>query len=227
MDLAGGQAQELLRGLVGRSRKLEINQSFCSVAPTASCYEARSVAAARRGAPEQVFSWAQSALGCGFQGQFRRDRRAGWPERFGQVDLVKVLTGIYEPDPGARVTLQGPRGEQVSGLIHVIHQDLGLIPQLSAVENIDLSRSYGARVVLPTNWRAETQCAQERLAGFDATLDVSVPVAALTPAERTIVAIARALDGWECPDGLLIVDEPTTALHRDEVNRDTGEVVAE
>jgi ribose transport system ATP-binding protein len=44
-------------------------------------------------------------------------------------------------------------------------------------------------------------------------------VAALTPAERTIVAIARALDGWERADGLLILDEPTAALHSDEVGR--------
>ncbi len=43
--------------------------------------------------------------------------------------------------------------------------------------------------------------------------------ARLTPAERTIVAIARALDGWERPEGLLILDEPTAALHSDEVGR--------
>ena len=46
-----------------------------------------------------------------------------------------------------------------------------------------------------------------------------MPVGQLTPAERTIVAIARALDGWEHPEGLLILDEPTAALHSDEVGR--------
>ena len=48
---------------------------------------------------------------------------------------------------------------------------------------------------------------------------MTAPVGTLTPAERTIVAIARALDAWDYPQGLLILDEPTAALHSDEVER--------
>jgi ribose transport system ATP-binding protein len=134
----------------------------------------------------------------------------------GKSTLVKVLAGIHEPDPGARIEGRAPVG---SGAIHVIHQDLGLVPQLSAVENLDLGRHYGARVALPTRRREEADHARDLLREFDAAFDVTVPVAALTPAERTIVAIARALDGWERSDGLLILDEPTAALHSDEVGR--------
>jgi ribose transport system ATP-binding protein len=141
----------------------------------------------------------------------------------GKSTLVKVLAGIYEADPGAEVTAGGPASERAShngsSLIHVIHQDLGLVPQLNTVENLDLSRRYGARAALPTRRRAEAGHARELLAEFDAAFDVTVPVAALTPAERTIVAIARALDGWEYPQGLLVLDEPTAALHSDEVER--------
>jgi ABC-type sugar transport system ATPase subunit len=104
-------------------------------------------------------------------------------------------------------------------LIHVIHQDLGLIPQLNTVENLDLGRRHGSGAALPARRRAEINHARELLLQFDATFDVTAPVGALTPAERTIVAIARALDGWERPEGLLILDEPTAALHRDEVER--------
>jgi len=42
-------------------------------------------------------------------------------------------------------------------------------------------------------------------------------VGTLSPAQRAIVAIARALDGWTRPDNVLVLDEPTTALHGDEV----------
>jgi ABC-type sugar transport system ATPase subunit len=60
---------------------------------------------------------------------------------------VKVLTGVYDPDPGARITVAGPATERAthgaSSQIHVIHQDLGLVPQLNTVENLDLSRRYG------------------------------------------------------------------------------------
>jgi ribose transport system ATP-binding protein len=129
----------------------------------------------------------------------------------GKSTAVKVLTGIYEPDPGAEISH--------SGSIHVIHQDLGLIPQLSAVENLDLVRRHGARSLAPVARRDEVEHARRLLEQFDASFDVSAPVAALTPAERTIVAIARAFDGWDSPDGLLILDEPTAALHSDEVGR--------
>ena len=41
----------------------------------------------------------------------------------------------------------------------------------------------------------------------------------ISPAERTIVAIARALDGWRRPEGVLVLDEPTTELHGGEVDK--------
>jgi ABC-type sugar transport system ATPase subunit len=140
----------------------------------------------------------------------------------GKSTLVKVLSGIYEADPGAQVTVGGPAAQANHGateLIHVIHQDLGLVPQLNTVENLDLSRHYGARAAMPTQRRAEIAHARELLGQFDADFDVTAPVGTLTPAERAIVAIARALDGWEYPQGLLILDEPTAALHSEEVER--------
>jgi ribose transport system ATP-binding protein len=55
------------------------------------------------------------------------------------------------------------------------------------------------------------------IARFGTTVDVTVPVGKLAPAQRSIVAIARALDGWTRPDNVLVLDEPTAALHGDEV----------
>jgi ribose transport system ATP-binding protein len=134
----------------------------------------------------------------------------------GKSTLVKILTGVYDADPGARI--EG-RAAEVDGSIHAIHQDLGLVPQLNTVENLDLGRRLGAAAALPARRRQEAEHARELLQQFDAWFDVTVPVARLTPAERTIVAIARALDSWEDPRGLLILDEPTAALHSDEVGR--------
>lgn len=50
-------------------------------------------------------------------------------------------------------------------------------------------------------------------------MDVTVPVGKLSPAQRAIVAIARALDGWTRPDNVLLLDEPAAALHGDEVQK--------
>ena len=142
----------------------------------------------------------------------------------GKSTLVKTLTGVHEPDPGADVVVRRrdgatARGDAAAARLHVIHQDLGLVATLSTVENLDLGERYGARALLPTARRAERRRAAELIARFGGDFDVGAPVGALTPTERTIVAIARALAGWDGPDQVLILDEPTAALHGAEVER--------
>jgi ABC-type sugar transport system ATPase subunit len=133
----------------------------------------------------------------------------------GKSTLVKVLAGVHEPDPGATIEL-GAEGQ--AGL-HFIHQDLGLVGQLSAIENFDLGRSLGRSALMPAPVRAEARRARELIAGFGAEVDVHAPVERLSAAERTIVAIARALDGWESPQNVLVLDEPTASLHGEEVDK--------
>jgi ABC-type sugar transport system ATPase subunit len=135
----------------------------------------------------------------------------------GKSTLVKILAGVHTPDPGAEITLADVDGDHTS--LHFIHQDLGLVGTLSTVENLDLGRTHRARVLLGPHKRAETQRASELIAGFDGDFDVKRPVNALTPAERTIVAVARALDGWDHPHNMIIFDEPTASLHGDEVDK--------
>ena len=86
----------------------------------------------------------------------------------GKSTLVKILAGVQDADPGARVGVRG------SGS-HVIHQDLGLIPQLNTVENLDLGRRHGSGAALPTRRREEAEHARELLRQFDAAFDVTVP----------------------------------------------------
>ncbi|HEV2637063.1 MAG TPA: sugar ABC transporter ATP-binding protein [Actinocrinis sp.] len=143
----------------------------------------------------------------------------------GKSTLVKVLAGVHEPDPGGSVLVRDPDGRLVPAhgahrqSLHFIHQDLGLLPTLSTTENLDLGRPLGRRGLLPGN-RAEEHRRAERLIGrFGTELDVRAPVGGLSPAERAIVAIARALDGWTRPDNVLVLDEPTTAFHSGEVQR--------
>ncbi|HEX6025603.1 MAG TPA: sugar ABC transporter ATP-binding protein [Solirubrobacter sp.] len=136
----------------------------------------------------------------------------------GKSTLVKVLAGLHEPDPGAEITLgRGADGSEVG--LHFIHQDLGLVGGLSTIENLDLDRMHGRRSLLPAPRRQERRHAEKLLAEFGAHFDVTRPVAELSAAERTIVAIARALDGWKHPANVLVLDEPTAALHGNEVEK--------
>ena len=142
----------------------------------------------------------------------------------GKSTLVKLLAGIHQPDAGATIEVSDgagqlvPLGRDGRGL-HFIHQDLGLLPGLNTTENLDLGRPLGRRWITPVRRGEEHARAGELTGRFGAAIDVRAPVAMLSPAERAIVAIARALDGWQHPDNVLVLDEPTTAFHRDEVAR--------
>jgi ribose transport system ATP-binding protein len=127
----------------------------------------------------------------------------------GKSTLVKILAGVYQADPGATV--------EVHNELHFIHQDLGLADILTTVENLGLGSSSHGRGFAPVHGAAERRHARQLIAQFGATVDVTVPVGRLSPAQRAIVAIARAMDGWTRPDNVLVLDEPTTALHGDEV----------
>lgn len=135
----------------------------------------------------------------------------------GKSTTVKILAGVYEADPGSTVSLgRLPDGSQAE--LHFIHQDLGLVNTLSTVENLDLDLHRGGlRSLLPFHPRAEEAHARELIAGFGVRIDVRRPVGQLSAAERTIIAIARALDGWSQPYNVLCLDEPTASLHGDEV----------
>ncbi len=143
----------------------------------------------------------------------------------GKSTLVKVLAGVYERDPGGDIevrdasgALVGVRGAHHESL-HFIHQDLGLLPMLSTTENLALGRRLGRRALLPGNRNDEHRRAAGVVGRFGVSIDVRAPVAELSPAEKAVVAIARAMDSWTRPDGVLVLDEPTAAFHSGEVDR--------
>lgn len=140
----------------------------------------------------------------------------------GKSTLVKILAGVHQADPGTVVEVRDAEGGLVGGAaaregLHFIHQDLGLADILTTVENLGLGASARGRAFAPVRGAAERRRAEQLLARFGTDLDVTLPVGKLSPAQRAIVAIARALDGWTRPDNVLLLDEPTTALHGDEV----------
>jgi ABC-type sugar transport system ATPase subunit len=140
----------------------------------------------------------------------------------GKSTLIKALAGYHEPDGDAVAELDGEPfaiGIEVPDGLRFVHQDLGLVLELSAQDNLALhggfAKGFGGRVL----WRAQEQTTRELLGRFDVDIDIHKPLAAATPVERTVVAIAAALQGWHGGGGLLVLDEPTAVLPHDEVER--------
>lgn len=133
----------------------------------------------------------------------------------GKSTLVKLLAGFHTPD-GGTFTLR-EAGEERTDL-HFIHQNLGLIDEFNAVENLMVTRPTAGRSFAPARSRRERQDAIEQLALFDQDIDLVAPVSRLAPAERAVIAITRALSGWTHAQNVLILDEPTESLHRTEVD---------
>lgn len=133
----------------------------------------------------------------------------------GKSTLVKILAGLYAPDSGSVTTHRS--GGDAHDVLHFIHQDLGLIDTLSTVENLAIGRHRNGHLLRPLHHRVEQDHARQLVHRFGAHFDVCSPLSRLTPAQRTIVAIARAMDGWTDPRSVLVLDEPTAALHGEEV----------
>ncbi len=144
----------------------------------------------------------------------------------GKSTIIKILAGYHQPDPGASAWVDGHPlqlgdGEDAQKLgLRFVHQDLGLVGMLSAVENLALSVGYRTGFARHIKWSEERRMARQALADLGVEgIDVTAPVAALPPSQRTAVAIARALVGWEDGAKLLILDEPTATLPDDDVKR--------
>jgi ABC-type sugar transport system ATPase subunit len=130
----------------------------------------------------------------------------------GKSTLVKILAGTYMHDDGDIL-----RGSAGATRLHFIHQTLGLIPSLTVAENLDLGFAHLGFGLAPVRRRSERRRVQQMIATFGMTIDPDALVSGLTAAERTIVAIVRALAGWDGGDHVLVLDEPTAALHGDEI----------
>jgi ABC-type sugar transport system ATPase subunit len=146
----------------------------------------------------------------------------------GKSTLIKVLAGFHHADPGARGWIDGhPVSLSELGHTHghhaprlrFVHQDLGLVLELNAVDNLALRGGFVRNRTGRIRWREQAAEARELLASFNVELDVLAPLAKASPVERTIVSIAGALQGWEREGGVLVLDEPTAVLPPGEAGR--------
>ena len=138
----------------------------------------------------------------------------------GKSTLIKIVTGVYTPDPDAELELFGERIAAVSPAraramgVAVIWQDLALFPHMTVAENIAFDEMVGVlpRLALQSRYKERVQAVLDRLG---VALDLDARLNSLPIAQRQVVAIARALMG---DARLVFMDEPTASLTQSETD---------
>lgn len=147
----------------------------------------------------------------------------------GKSTLIKVLAGFHDADSGT-VSIHGremtspfgPRGLREEGM-GFVHQDLGLAPAATVLEHMALDSVGDAGGSRRVDWKAERQRVRDLLERFDVHVDVDATIDMLSPVQRAMVAVVRAVGGQEQKSGgsgegqILVLDEPTVFLPRHEV----------
>jgi ribose transport system ATP-binding protein len=147
----------------------------------------------------------------------------------GKSTLIKVLAGFHPPDAGSRLQICGAEvplplapGAFRHYRMSFVHQHLGLIPALSVVENLLIGRLAGAHA-WAINWAAERRLARARFERYGIDIDPAAAVSTLPPVQRALLAIVRAAgemsEGGGAGNGLLILDEPTPFLPKQDVQQ--------
>ena len=138
----------------------------------------------------------------------------------GKSTLIKIISGVVKPDEG-EIIINGKRFQNLHAIdsisegIQVIYQDLSLFPNLSVAENISLNQMIERKKRF-INWKEIKSIATEELSNIKKELDLNERVEDISIANKQLVAICRALTQ---DAKLIIMDEPTTAITKSEIDR--------
>jgi simple sugar transport system ATP-binding protein len=141
----------------------------------------------------------------------------------GKSTLAKIASGVIKPDSG-RIVVSGrelwfasPQAARTAGIV-VVHQStdqLG-VPGLTVAENLLLDRLCGGGAGALVSQRRILRQARSIAEGIGFDAPIEQDFAALGPAHRQLVAIARAV---AAEASTLILDEPTASLSASEADR--------
>ena len=138
----------------------------------------------------------------------------------GKSTLMKILAGVYRRDAG-RIRLNGadvdiptPCAAQQLG-ISIIHQELSLMPHLTAAQNIFIGREPRARIPFVIDQGKLNEDARTLFQSLNLKVDPQAKVGKLSVAQQQMVEIAKALS---YSAQVLIMDEPTATLTDTEID---------
>ena len=137
----------------------------------------------------------------------------------GKSTLVKTISGVVKRD-GGEVWYQGEKITKISPSeatrlgIQVIYQDLSIFPNLTVRENLAMNSEVTAKRKFVSNKRMD-KTAKAAISKIGHDIDLDAKMGDLSVADKQLIAICRAL---LFDAKLIIMDEPTTALTKKEVD---------
>ncbi len=139
----------------------------------------------------------------------------------GKSTLIKLLSGFHKPDAG-EIRIDGeelrlpadPKQLQEHN-VSFVHQDLGLVPTLSVAENVRVGRFSVGRLTRRVDWRKERAAVSETFARLEVDIPLDAPVSEFSTSQKAVIALARALQGYEPGRGVIVLDESTQVLPRE------------
>ncbi len=139
----------------------------------------------------------------------------------GKSTLMKIVLGMYQPSSGemeckGRKYAPKSPAEALANGISMIHQEISLVPTTTVSENIWIGREsrFGNKVFI--NKKKQNEATDEILKRLGLHIKPSAVVSGLSIAEMQLVEIARAVS---YDSDIIIMDEPTSALTDDEVDK--------
>ncbi len=137
----------------------------------------------------------------------------------GKSTLVKILTGIYRPNEGeiivdGKPTTFSNAQAAIDAGVTAIHQETVLFDELTVAENIFLGHAPRTRF-RTIDWTLMNSRAKALLVSLESNIDPTIRLKDLSIAQRHLVAISRALS---IEARIVIMDEPTAALSRKEID---------
>ena len=138
----------------------------------------------------------------------------------GKSTLMNILTGVIGMDSGSinfmGKPLEHPTIRETEALgIAFVHQELNLFPTMKVCENLFLTREYTNR--LGTLKKKEMkERALKLFSEMGVEIDPDAVVSELKMGQKQLLEIAKAL---LFDAKLFILDEPTTALNNEEIDR--------
>ncbi len=145
----------------------------------------------------------------------------------GKSTLIKCLAGVVTPEPGGWIEIAGVGADAASWSadrayaagLRFVHQQPAVFPELSIAENIAFGSGFPRARSGGIGWKALHDRTRGLLTTFGVEAEPTTPLGDLRAADRTRVAIIRAVqDREDATSGVLVLDEPTAALPAAEVD---------